>query len=95
MSESLNFEEVLDRDGHLAYTNKGVSMLPLLRQGRDVMLIRKKGAEKLKKLDAVLFRRPQADGRDAYASTRTAAPGSSGTTASPATPCGTSRSSAS
>ena len=26
MSESLSFEELLDRDGHLAFTNKGVSM---------------------------------------------------------------------
>ena len=66
MSESLSFEELLDRDGHLAFTNKGVSMLPLLRQGRDVMLIEKKGADGYKKLDAVLFRRPKAEGKDAY-----------------------------
>ncbi len=30
MAESLSFEELLDRDGRLAFTNKGVSMLPLL-----------------------------------------------------------------
>ena len=66
MSESLSFEELLDRDGHLAFTNKGVSMLPLLRQGRDVMLIEKKGTDGYKKLDAVLFRRPKAEGKDAY-----------------------------
>ena len=66
MSENLSFEELLDRDGHLDFTNKGVSMLPLLRQGRDVMLIEKKGTEKCKKLDAVLFRRPKAEGKDAY-----------------------------
>ena len=66
MSESLSFEELLDRDGHLAFTNKGVSMLPLLRQGRDVMLIEKKGENGYKKLDAVLFRRPKGEGKDAY-----------------------------
>ena len=66
MSERQSFEQLLDRDGHLAFTNKGASMQPLLRQGRDVMLIQKKGPRKVKKLDAVLFRRPQADGKDAY-----------------------------
>ena len=66
MADNLSFEELLDRDGHLAFTNKGVSMLPLLRQGRDVMLIEKKGADGYKKLDAVLFRRPKAEGKDAY-----------------------------
>ena len=66
MADNLRFEELLDRDGHLAFTNKGVSMLPLLRQGRDVMLIEKKGPEKCRELDAVLFRRPKAEGKDAY-----------------------------
>lgn len=59
MSEEMTFEELLNRDGHLAFTNKGVSMMPLLRQGKDVMLIRKKGPERCKRLDAVLFRRPR------------------------------------
>ena len=49
------FEEELERSGKLAYTNVGVSMLPLLRQGRDVMVIEK--AEVYRPLDAVLFRR--------------------------------------
>lgn len=64
MSES--FESVLERTGSLAYTNVGTSMLPFIRQGRDVMLIRRKGEERCKRLDAVLFRRPKASGDDAY-----------------------------
>ena len=64
MAES--FESVLERMGTLAYTNVGTSMMPFLRENRDVMLIRRKGAERCKRLDAVLFRRPGVDGRDAY-----------------------------
>lgn len=53
----MSFEEYLDKNGTLAYTNVGVSMMPLLRQGRDVMVIRKKGPERCRKYDAVLFKR--------------------------------------
>ena len=66
MNETLSFEELLNRDGHLAFTNKGVSMMPLLRQNRDIMLIEKKGNSRCKKLDAVLFRRPGRSGTGAY-----------------------------
>lgn len=51
------FEQVLDTQGVLVFTNKGVSMLPLLRQDRDLMIIEKKGADRFKKYDAVLFKR--------------------------------------
>lgn len=51
------FEELLDRDGYLVYTNVGNSMLPLLRQNRDILVIRKKGPERCRKYDAVLYRR--------------------------------------
>ena len=57
MSDLHTFEEVLNEHGFLAYTNVGVSMMPLLRQGRDVMEIRKRGSERLKKYDAVLYKR--------------------------------------
>lgn len=53
----MSFEEYLEKNGTLAYTNVGVSMMPLLRQGRDVMVIRKKDAERCRKYDAVLFKR--------------------------------------
>ena len=62
----MTIEEMLERDGHLAYTNKGVSMMPLLREDRDLMLIDKRGPERCRKLDAVLFRRPGIVGRGAY-----------------------------
>ena len=60
----MTFEELLERDGHLAYTNKGTSMMPLLREGKDIMIIEKK--EQFHKLDAVLFKRPNVSGRGAY-----------------------------
>lgn len=58
------FEEELGRSGKLLYTNVGVSMRPLLREGRDVMVIER--AEDFRTLDAVLFRRPGVSGRGAY-----------------------------
>ncbi|MDO4804035.1 MAG: S24/S26 family peptidase [Lachnospiraceae bacterium] len=58
------FEEELNRSGKLVYTNVGVSMLPLLREGRDIMIIEK--ADDYRPLDAVLFRRPGVKGRGAY-----------------------------
>lgn len=51
-----SFEEILNATGYLAYTNVGTSMMPLLRQGRDVMEIRRKGDERCKKYDAVLYK---------------------------------------
>ncbi len=52
-----SFEELLTEQGWLVYTNVGVSMMPLLRQGRDLMIIRKRPEERLQPMDAVLFRR--------------------------------------
>lgn len=52
------FAQELERTGHLVYTNKGVSMMPLLRQDRDLMILKKPEPGSLKKLDAVLFVRP-------------------------------------
>ena len=56
MGENISFEQILERSGSLAYTNRGVSMMPLLRQGKDVMLIEKREPP-YKKYDAVLFLR--------------------------------------
>ncbi len=55
MSKS-TFEEILARDGRLVYTTVGDSMLPLIRQGRDLLVIQKK-AGRLKKYDIPLYRR--------------------------------------
>ena len=51
------FEEILARDGQLVYTNVGDSMLPLIRQGRDLLIIEKKGEGRLRKYDIPLYRR--------------------------------------
>ena len=51
------FEEELEKKGHLVFTNKGVSMMPLLRQDKDLMVLEKKGPERCKRYDAVMFKR--------------------------------------
>lgn len=51
------FEEELARAGELVYTNVGTSMLPLLRQNRDLMIIRSKEPGRCRKYDAVLYKR--------------------------------------
>ena len=53
---SSSFEEVLARDGRLVYTNVGDSMLPLIRQGRDILVIQRSQG-RLKKYDVPLYRR--------------------------------------
>lgn len=53
-----SLEAELAQNGMLVYANVGVSMRPLLRQGKDLMVIRKKlPQERCKKYDAVLFKR--------------------------------------
>ena len=52
------FEDILERDGRLVYTNVGTSMLPLLRQGRDLFIVEKRGPGRLQAGDVVLYRRP-------------------------------------
>ena len=56
-SRETTFEQLLEDQGYLVYTNVGVSMMPLLRQGKDLMIIRKRPEGRLKPMDAVLFRR--------------------------------------
>ena len=57
-SGGISYEEYLDQYGTLTYTNVGVSMLPLLRQGKDLFTVEKKGKERCKAGDVVLYRRP-------------------------------------
>ena len=52
-----SFEDVLARDGQLTYTNVGVSMLPLLRSGKDLFTVRRKGPERCRVGDVVLYKR--------------------------------------
>jgi len=54
----MKYEEYLEQYGDLTYCNVGTSMLPLIKQGRDLFTITKKGEERCKKYDVVLYRRP-------------------------------------
>lgn len=56
MSKS-TFEEELKEKGVLVYTNVGTSMRPLIRQGKDVMIIKSVDTGKLKKMDVPLYKR--------------------------------------
>ena len=57
MNNSVSFEDYLAENDSLTYTIVGVSMLPLLRQGKDLFTVRRKGPERCKVGDVVLFRR--------------------------------------
>ena len=50
------FEDVIERDGRLVYTNVGDSMRPLIRQDRDILIIEKYEG-RLKKFDVPLYKR--------------------------------------
>ena len=49
-------EEILKQDGKLVYKIRGISMLPMLRQDRDAVVIRVPEG-RLKKYDVALYRR--------------------------------------
>ncbi len=55
MSNS-SFEEILQKEGQLIYSNVGDSMQPLIRQGRDLLVIGLPEG-RLKKYDIPLYRR--------------------------------------
>ena len=55
MSNS-SIEEILADEGRLVYSNVGDSMLPLIRQGRDLVVIERVSG-RLKKYDVPLYRR--------------------------------------
>ena len=50
------FEEQLAQTGRLIYTNKGDSMMPLIKQDRDLLVIKPVNG-RLKKYDVPLYRR--------------------------------------
>ena len=52
-----SLEKYLSEQGRVISANVGVSMLPLLREGKDLFFIEKKGAERCKVGDVVLYRR--------------------------------------
>lgn len=53
----MSFEEELEQHGGFIFTNVGDSMLPLIRQGRDVLEISRKPAGRLNKYDIPLYKR--------------------------------------
>ena len=55
--KAYTFEELLRTTGYIVYTNVGYSMMPLLRQRRDIIEIHAKGPERCKKYDVVLYKR--------------------------------------
>ena len=50
------FEEIIQRDGKLIYTNKGNSMMPLIKEGRDLLVIERPDG-RLKRFDVPLYKR--------------------------------------
>ena len=58
MQSSYKFEDILERDGELFFTNIGFSMYPLIREREDVLHIVKQDGE-FKKGDLVLYKSHQ------------------------------------
>lgn len=56
-AETISFDELLEKNGAFVYTNVGYSMMPLLRQYKDIIEIRKKEPGRCKKYDVVLYKR--------------------------------------
>ena len=52
----MDFRELIERDGILVYKNKGDSMKPLIREGRDLVMIGQV-TRKPRKYDIVLYKR--------------------------------------
>ena len=57
MSERSSFEEQLRVHGRIIYTNVGNSMMPLIKEGRDVLIIERHSG-RLSKYDIPLYLRP-------------------------------------
>ena len=51
------FEEQINIHGRLVYSNVGDSMMPFIRQGRDLVIISQKPEGRLKKYDVPLYKR--------------------------------------
>lgn len=51
------YEEELERRGSFIFKNVGTSMMPLLRQHKDLFLIESKNSRDIRKYDVVLYKR--------------------------------------
>lgn len=58
MGAAMSYEEILQKVGHLLTRNLGYSMLPLLRQNQDAIMIERCDPHHLQKYDVVMFTRP-------------------------------------
>ena len=56
MSELTSFEAELESHGSFIYKNVGKSMMPMIRENRDVIIISRKSG-RLKKYDVALYRK--------------------------------------
>ena len=56
MNDKISYEEYLKTHGTLIYTNVGDSMRPLIRQGRDLLVI-ERHTGRLRRYDVPLYRR--------------------------------------
>ena len=64
--QTVSYEELLARDGQFVYTVRGISMLPLLRQRRDLIHVVRSQSAACRKYDVVLFPRPRRGGGNDY-----------------------------
>ncbi len=55
---STTYEAYLAEHGEMTMTNRGISMRPMIRQGRDLFTVAVKTDARCKKYDVVLYRRP-------------------------------------
>lgn len=63
----ISFEEYLSENETLTYRNTGSSMMPLLKEGRDLFTVRRLEEDESPKVeDVVLFRRKGTDGEMKY-----------------------------
>ena len=54
----VTYQQELQRSGHLIYTNVGDSMMPMLRQKRDLLIIEPRPRGRCRRYDVVLYQRP-------------------------------------
>ena len=60
MSEPLSYEKALEKNGRIIWTSVGTSMLPLLREKRDVIIIERPSG-RIRRYDVPLYK--SSDGR--------------------------------
>ena len=65
-NKTTSFEEELARKGSLVYKNAGISMLPLIRENRDLIVLERCEEKDFRRYEVVLFHRPGVKGRGEY-----------------------------